>query len=183
MIEIYPPLEDSFFFADFLNRYLSKKKNKNIKYLDMGCGSGILSEEALKFLKKENILSVDINQEAVNLTTKKGFNAIKSDLFNKVYGKFNLITFNAPYLPMDSREPLDSQKSTTGGKKGDEITIKFLNQAFEHLSEKGDILLLISSLTPLNKIKKFDGKIVAKKKLFFEELNIYRFNKKQDKTT
>ena len=86
-----------------------------------------------------------------------------------------MITFNAPYLPEAKHEPKCSKLITTGGKKGDEISLKFLKQAKEHLNENGRILLLISSLTPLEKINKFEPKILAKKKLFFEELKILEF--------
>jgi release factor glutamine methyltransferase len=168
--EIYQPAEDSYFFAEFLKKYLLKHKINS--YLDMGAGSGILPETVLNFIDKKNIQTADINSEAVKILKKKGFSSIKTDLFSKVKGKFDLITFNAPYLPRDTREPKSSQVATTGGKKGDEISVKFLNQAKKHLSQNGKILLLISSLTPMDKIKEFNPKIVAKKKIFMEELLI-----------
>ena len=173
-MEIYQPQEDSFFFAQFLKRYLSKSKNKNISYLDMGTGSGILAETASKFLDKKNILTIDMNPEAVKHLKSKGFNVAKSNLFSKIpkTKKFDLITFNAPYLPQHKH---DKKSDTTGGKQGDETSIKFLNQAKQHLKKDGKIFLLISNLTPINKIKKFSPKIVAKKKLFFEELLILEF--------
>jgi release factor glutamine methyltransferase len=172
-MEIYQPAEDSYFFVEFLEKYL--QKNKINSYLDMGTGSGILSETAAKFIDKKNILAVDINIEAVVLIKKKKFNSIKSDLFKKIENKYDLITFNAPYLPRDLREPKSSQLITTGGKLGDEISLKFLKQAKNHLSKNGKIFLLISSLTPMDKIRKFKPKIVARKKLFMEELLILEF--------
>ena len=98
--------------------------------------------------------------------------AIHSNLFDKIPQKFDLITFNAPYLPEDPREPKDSQVATTGGPRGDEISVEFLDQAKSHLNKEGKIFLLISSLTPMDKIKKFNPKIVSKKKIFMEELII-----------
>ncbi|MFA4960053.1 MAG: HemK2/MTQ2 family protein methyltransferase [Candidatus Pacearchaeota archaeon] len=170
MNEIYQPSDDSYFFSNFLGDYLKDKPQ--IKYLDMGAGSGILSEKASEFIDKKNILAVDVNHGSVKLLREKGFNSIKSDLFQKVKGWFDLITFNAPYLPEDEREPKDSVVATTGGKRGDEISVKFLRQAKKHLNKEGRIFLLISSFTPLEKIKKFNPKIVARKKIFFEELMI-----------
>ena len=172
MKEIYQPAEDSYFFSDFLKEYLINLKNRNIFYLDMGCGSGILSEIAEKFINKKNIFAADINPKSVKLTKQKDFNAIKTDLFKKIKLKFDLITFNAPYLQEDLREPINFRIATTGGKKGDEISVRFLNEAKKHLNKKGKIFLLISSITPMNKIKRFKPKIVARKKLFFEELFI-----------
>lgn len=199
-MEIYQPAEDSYLFAKFLKNYLSQitsttdsrpptTQASSIKMLDMGTGSGILASTASKFLDKKNILAVDINPKAVAQLKQEGFNAIKSDLFNQINqipntkyqtplskAKFDLITFNAPYLPQDKREPASSQLATTGGKRGDEISIKFLTQAKQHINKKGKIFLLISSLTPIGKIKKFKYKIVAKQNIFMEELLILEFN-------
>jgi len=174
MTEIYQPAEDSHFFSEFLKKYFSK--NQIISYLDMGTGSGILSETVSKFLDKQNIFATDINSSAIKLLKKKGFQTIKTNLFDKIKGKYDLITFNAPYLPFNPREPKSSQLATTGGKHGDEISVKFLKQAKKHLNKNGKILLLISSLTPMNKIKRFKPKIVTRKKIFMEELLILEFN-------
>jgi release factor glutamine methyltransferase len=172
-VVIYQPAEDSFLLNKFLEKYL--KKNKVETYLDMGAGSGILSATALKYLEKKNILAVDINPEAVQLLKKLEYNVIQSDFFGKISGKFDLITFNAPYLPLDPREPEDSQVATTGGKRGDEASLKFLRQAKEHLNVGGKIFLLVSSLTPMDKLKKYKPKKVARKKVFMEELIILEF--------
>ncbi len=175
MAEVYSPEEDSYFFTEFLKKYFFKLKNKNIKYLDMGTGSGILAKIASKFLDKKNILCVDVNISAVKNLKKEGFNAVRSDLFSNVSGNFDLITFNAPYLPEDSREPKNSHLATTGGEKGDEISVEFLTKAKKYLKKNGKIFLLISSFTPMSRIKKFNGKVVARKKIFFEELRILGF--------
>ena len=186
MTEIYQPAEDSYFFSEFLEEYLFKSisphsaiwstpKGAKIRYLDMGTGSTILSYTMSKFLDKKNILATDINPNAVKLAKKKGFNAIRTNLFEKIKGKFDLITFNAPYLPEDSQEPKSSRLATTGGKRGDEISVKFLKQAKKHLNKNGKVFLLISSLTPMDKINRFKHKIVARKKIFMEELLILEF--------
>lgn len=170
MQSIYEPAEDSYLFVDFLKTNL---KDKNINFLDMGTGSGILAQ-TVKDLGIKNITTVDINPEAVKLSKQKGFKAIRSNLFEKIpeNEKYDIICFNAPYLPEDSNEPQDSQLATTGGKEGDEVSLEFLKQAKQHLKSNGKIYLLISSLTPQNKIKKHNPKKVASKKIFFEELII-----------
>ena len=173
-MEIYQPAEDSYFFQDFLKKYLTK--NKISSYLDMGTGSGILAKTATKFLSKKNILAADINPEAIKLVKKEDLKAIKTNLFSKIKDNFDLIAFNAPYLPEDPREPKSSQLATTGGKQGDEISVEFIKQAKKHLNKNGKIFLLISSLTPTNKIKKFKPKIVARKKIFMEEILILEIN-------
>jgi len=173
---IYEPREDSYFFEEFLEKYL-KKLPKNSKALDMGTGSGILAKKIAEFLGAKNTTASDINQEAIGGLKKEKFRKIKSDLFERINEKFDLIVFNAPYLPKDGREPEDSSLATTGGEKGDEISIKFLKQAKNRLKKCGKILLLVSSLTPMSRIKKFSPRIAARKKLGFEDLIILEFSK------
>ena len=174
-MEIYQPSDDSYLFADFLKKHLTKS-SKTIKFLDVGTGSGILAKTALKFLSPKNITASDINPKSIKFLKKEKFTTIESNLFKNINQKFDLITFNAPYLPLDKREPIQSQLATTGGRNGDEISLNFINQAKQHLNSNGKVFLLISSLTPQNKIKKlWQYKIVARKKVFMEELLILEF--------
>ena len=141
----------------------------------MGSGSGIQAQTCKK-LGFNNILTADISREAVKHLKQQGFKSIKSNLFSKINkktkkNKFDLIIFNPPYLPEDK---YDKEKDTTAGKKGYEVIIKFLKQAKQHLNNHGRIFLLISSLTLKSRIKKFKPKLVAKKRIFFEDLLIYK---------
>lgn len=175
---MYLPSDDSYFFKEFLEKQLSNKKfSKSIKILDMGTGSGILAKTCSRFIYKKNIFCVDIQEDSVKNMASEGFHSIKSNLFSKIpkSHKFDLILFNAPYLPKDPKEDKKSQIETTGGKKGDEISVKFIKQAKNYLSPNGVIFLLVSSLTPLKNLNKFKPLIVAKKKVWFEELLILEF--------
>lgn len=172
---IYEPAEDSFMMMNFLDDYLESLEDKDISYLDMGTGSGILAETA-KEAGVSRIICADKNLEAVKFTAKKGFVSVESNLFDNISTSFDLITFNAPYLPEDEQEDEESAEITTGGKEGDEIPVKFVEQALHHLNEKGKIFLLVSSLTPLKKLEDLGGKIVTRKKIFFEELIILEFS-------
>jgi len=165
---LYEPQEDSY----LLNKYV--RQFAQGKVLDMGTGTGIQAVTAMEDPDNE-VLAVDINPEAVEYVKKKGVNAILSDLFKKVEGKFDLIIFNPPYLPEDKREPEDSKLATTGGKKGDEILKKFLLQAKGYLEENGKILLVISSLTGDSKelFKDYSWKLLDKEEVFMETLSVY----------
>jgi len=171
---IYTPREDSF----LLEREV-KKLAKNKVFLDLGAGSGIQSKAALS-VKAKSVLAADINQEAITFLKKQGIPAIKSNLFSKIRGKFDIIAFNPPYLPKDKNEDKESQLTTTGGKRGDEIILKFLKQAKSHLSNKGIILLLSSSLTPKDKIilllkkQELSYKVISSEKMFFESLEVWK---------
>jgi len=107
-----------------------------------------------------------------------GFNCIKSNLFGEVNGKFNVIIFNPPYLPEDEREPKDSRLTTTGGLQGNELTIKFLKEAKEHLSKDGRIFLITSSLASsinFNLLGYLAG-VLLSEKLFFEKLTAWELS-------
>lgn len=174
---IYQPSDDSYLLESQVKKYA-----KNKSCLDIGSGSGILAE-ACKEAQASSVLAVDINPESVKYLKNKFKNTnikiIKSNLFQKVKSKFDLIIFNPPYLPLDSEEPKDSRLATTGGKKGDEIILKFLNQAKHHMNKHSIILLLLSSLTPririitlLSKLS-LKHKTLAEKRLFMEKLEIW----------
>ena len=173
MKSIYKPAEDSYLLTEVLKQEIPKflKKNPDLKFLEIGAGSGIHLQTALGIgVKKKNIFGVDINPQAVKHCKKLGFNCVHSDLFSNVKGKFNIIIFNPPYLPEDENEPKDSRLATTGGKKGSEIINKFLKQTKEHLEKDGRIFLLTSNLTKDIDFLDYKKKEVGCEKLFFEKL-------------
>jgi len=177
---IYEPSDDSYLLQNTLKKFL-KTKPKTISILDMGSGSGIQAQTC-KDLGIKNILAVDINPEAVENLIGKQLNAIQSNLFSKIKKhKFDLIIFNPPYLPEDPREPNDSKLATTAGKQGFEIINKFLKQATTNLKRDASILLLFSSLSQPNIIKKhakslnYNFNLLAKQRIPFEELFVYEF--------
>ena len=173
-MEIYEPKEDSYFLSEIIKDYL-KKRDKKIKILDMGSGSGIQAETC-RNLGFNNIVCADINKEAIRLLKEKKFCAIQSYLFLKIKEKFDLIIFNPPYLPKDK---YDRKKDTTGGEKGFEIILKFFRRAKFYINKNGKILLLFSSLSNPEIIKKealslgYSLNQLASKKLFFEELFVW----------
>ena len=170
---IYTPKEDSLLLAEVTKKYSKKKK-----VLDLGTGSGFLAKISLDAGAK-SVLAADISQEAVEYAKSQGLNAVQSDLFSNINEKFDLIIFNPPYLPFDSREDEESRKITTGGEKGDEILLKFFSQAPLYLNENGVILVVLSSLTPKNRIKNvlnknnFKFRIVLSKSYFIETLEVW----------
>jgi release factor glutamine methyltransferase len=169
---IYSPAEDSYLMAEVLG---IKLESKGAKILDMGTGSGYIIE-SLKKWGFENLSGVDVNKEAVELCRKKRLDVCYSDLFSSVDGKFDVIIFNPPYLPKDSREDDESSLVTTGGEKGSEIINRFLSEARGHLSPDGKIFLLTSSLTSGIEWSGYKKKLVGEKKLFFEKLEMWELS-------
>lgn len=166
---IYEAAEDTFLLAKHIKRYAKGD------VLDMGSGSGYLANLALK--NKANVLACDISKEAISYLKKQNIKAVKSKLFSNIKQKFDLIIFNPPYLPEDKNEPKNLKMLTTGGKKGNEIIIRFLKEAKDHLNKNGKLLLLFSSLTPdvLKAAKQLNYKYkkLDEQKLFFERIYVY----------
>ncbi|MBU3912615.1 MAG: methyltransferase [Nanoarchaeota archaeon] len=174
---MYSPSEDSFLMSETLRNNL-KNKDKTIKILDMGTGSGIQAL-TLKNLGFKNILAADIDKESIKFARTRGIRVINSDLFSNIKSKFGIIIFNPPYLPENKH---DRKQDTSGGRVGDETIIKFLKQARFHLNENSQIILLVSSLTPHNRVnsiikKYFKKQILAEKRIFFEKLEIWLLTK------
>ena len=168
---IYEPEEDS----ELLIKYVAKYTHG--KVLDLGTGSGIQAETALKYTK--DVLAVDVDKDVVEFLKKKGINSKVSDLFSNVKGKFDLIIFNPPYLPNDELEDKESKKITTGGEYGFEILERFFSQVNKYLNKNGKILIVFSSLTNKNKVNKIikqnklKFRLLEDKKIFFETLYFY----------
>jgi len=173
---IYPPSEDSYLLTEILKEKLSVllEGNPDLTFLEIGAGSGIHLETAHKSgVKKQNISSADVNPVAVGHCNAIGFNCIQSDLFEKVPEKYNIIIFNPPYLP---EHKFDDKPDTSAGKK-QEVIVRFLQQAKDHLEPNGKIFLLLSSFTPMQEIEqelnKYNKKLLGNEKLFYEELFVW----------
>jgi len=177
-MSVYQPAEDSYLMSRILKEQIPNliKQNPDMKFLEIGTGSGIHLQTALTSgIKQENIFSSDIDKKSVSHCNLLGFNCILSDLFERIEGRYDIIIFNPPYLPEDSREPKNSRTATTGGKKGNEIILRFLQQAKSHLNKNGKIFLITSSLSedvPFSSLG-YKAKEIGCEKLFFERLCVW----------
>ncbi len=172
---VYYPREDSLLLA----KALEKLKLKGKSALEIGCGCGFLSMLLAK--RKADVTAVDMNPEAVEITklnahaNKTHVHAFKSDLFSDVSGKFDLIIFNPPYLPVEEGE---KDVTYSGGASGLETIGKFIGQVKKHLNPGGGVLILISSLTGeqevtgLFKEQGMKAAAVEREKIPWEELII-----------
>ncbi len=175
----YEPQEDSYLLLEYVKRLAHGK------VLDMGTGSGILAREAVYSNEVEEVVAVDIDEEAVRELKKddiKKLRAFQSDLFANITERFDTIVFNPPYLPIDE---MDRDAALDGGVKGYEVIEMFLKEAKKHLKKNGFILMLFSNRTGKREIdriirgKGYKFKLIGEKSLdFFEQLYVYKIEKK-----
>jgi len=179
---VYEPAEDTFLMAENLD------VDAGMQVLDVGTGCGILGAVAAQ--KAASVVSIDLNPYAVRC-------AKANSVLNRVEGKmsfmqtdlltafnegarFDLVLFNAPYLPAAEEEAETwIGRSWAGGANGREVIDRFIPQAVPHLKKGGRILLMQSTLANVEEtIRKFrelhlEARVKAELKLpFFETLTL-----------
>jgi len=181
--KVYEPAEDTFLLAENL------VVNEDDVVLDVGTGCGILGVLAAKKAKK--VVATDINPYAVScaqMNSRQNGVLAKMDirqgsLFEpiKKNEKFDVIIFNAPYLPTSESEKKSwISKAWAGGQSGRDIIEPFMSEVSKYLKKKGRIFLVQSSLSEIDKtIQRFkesglDAKIVAEKKFPFETIVVLK---------
>jgi len=134
---------------DWSSRFhIKHMPNQNGKsFLEVGSGCGVISLFA-HFQGAKNIVAVDINPNALE-NTKKNFENYKanntevfhSDVFEQVKGKFDTITFAAPYHGTKPKDKLECGVSDPGYK----ALRAFMSNAGKYLAKNGQIVLGFSN--------------------------------------
>lgn len=176
---VYEPAEDTVLAADCLS------VNEVETVLDLGTGCGILAVVAAK--KARKVVATDLNPHAVRCAK---FNAEINhvahkidirlgDLFQSIRKneKFDLIVFNAPYLPSAPSEARSwIGRSWAGGSTGRQLIDRFIMETPRYLKRNGKILLVQSSLAnidmTLDKFREMglEAEVIAEKKVTFETI-------------
>ena len=95
---------------------IKKNLNENIKVLDIGTGSGCISIALKKEIPGLDITAVDISEDALVVAKNNALennceiNFIKSDLFNNIDDKYDLIISNPPYIDKHDSAVMDMVK-------------------------------------------------------------------------
>lgn len=176
---VYEPAEDTFLLAENL------VVGEEDIVLDVGTGCGILGVIAAKRARK--VVAVDLNPNAVRCAEMNAkLNSVmekvdirRGDLFEpiKKSEKFDVILFNAPYLPSDVKEPKTWMwLAWAGGPDGRRLIERFVSRAPSYLRKDGRIMLVQSTLSnvdeTMNKLKRkgLRASILARKKVEFETI-------------
>jgi len=166
---VYEPAEDSLLLEAAVKRFARGA------VLDMGTGSGVQALAARASCK--DVLAADIDPAAVAAAKALGIDAVQSDLFENVPGRFDTIIFNPPYLP---DEPTDPVACLDGGPTGRELLDRFLEEAPAHLARGGQLLFVQSTITGLEATERrlralgLAFEAVGRQKVAWEELVAFR---------
>lgn len=180
---VYEPAEDSFLFAENLD-----VENGDVA-LDMGTGCGILGIIAAE--KASKVIAVDVNPHAIRCAKENAIrNAVADKMFFvqgnlfaplKLKRLFDLILFNAPYLPTENAEKFSwIEYAWSGGLNGRQVIDRFICEAPKYLKPSGRVLLMQSNISGTAKtVQKFrnvgmKAKIIAERNLpFFEKVVLF----------
>ena len=130
------------------------KKQKQ-KILDLCTGSGAIAISLAKYIKNSNVCGTDISEQALKIAKKNAkannvkVNFFKSDLFENINEKFEIIVSNPPYIETEVIKTLkpEVQKephiALDGGQDGLNFYRKIIKQAPKFLKKDGMLFLEI----------------------------------------
>lgn len=188
--DVYEPAEDSLLLLEALARDAGDLV-PGARALDCGTGTGIVA----LWLAREgaaSVLAIDANPAAARLARENAarlglagrVQVARGDLLAAVSpsARFDLVAFNAPYLPSgpDERLPGEIDRAFHGGEGGVEVAARFLGQVVHHLAPDGRAYVVVSDrgdLPALGQAARAAGlsaSEVARASFFFERVLVWR---------
>lgn len=156
-------------------KYIKDLNFNNPKILDLCTGSGAIGLTLKKELPSSNITITDISRKALKVSkkNKKELNLdvkiIKSDLFNKINDKYDIIISNPPYVMTQEVLPTNVLKEPKlalySGEKGLNHIERIFKEINNHINNKYLIAIEINE-----KSQKDLTKLIKK---YFNNINYY----------
>jgi release factor glutamine methyltransferase len=176
--EVYNPNDDSYILLKAVEILPDQR------FLEMGTGSGLTALHAAK--AGAVVTAADINPHAVDCARRNAMrnglkmDVVQSDLFGNIPGLFDVIAFNPPYLADEGTSTSWVESAWNGGREGSEVAVRFLDEAWRHLSPRGTVYMILSSLGGLMTVLKaskprYEATLLQEKRMFFESIFAYRF--------
>lgn len=139
------------------NKSLENQENskKTTQILDLCTGSGAIAISLKKYLPDVKIFASDISEKALEVARKNAKNNnveiefIKSDMFENIHEKFDIIVSNPPYIKSEEIEKLSKEVQNEpklaldGGKDGLKFYKIISKEIKNYLKENGTLLMEI----------------------------------------
>lgn len=139
---------DTYRFASAIRRHLAASPRHLRRALDLGCGSGAGGVMLAKSSNCQEVIFTDINDRALQMTRLNAqaaglvnMTTVRSDLFTRVDGMFDIIVANPPYL----NDPMKRAYRHGGGELGSRLSLEIARAAKGRLSPGGTLLLYTGS--------------------------------------
>ena len=132
--------------------YVKATKKNNLKILDLCTGSGIIAITLKKELEQVSVdvIASDISEEAIKVAKENAqshdatIKFVKSDIFNNIDDKFDIIVSNPPYIDrkdevtmQDNVLKYDPHLALFAEEEGMYFYRKIIEQANDYLNENG----------------------------------------------
>lgn len=179
--DVYAPSDDTFLLLH------SIEVSEGERVLEVGTGCGIIALHCAR--AGAVVTAVDVSEMAVENAKRNaennhiGLDVRRNDLVKGIDETFDVVIFNPPYLSCEGAEKLVAEDAgqLIGGKRGAELSVRFLDEVASVLNDGARIYILTSSEGGEEVLahakKSYRISLVAGKNLFFEKLAVYELNK------
>jgi release factor glutamine methyltransferase len=179
--DVYEPAEDTQLLLDVLAR--DEPALAGARAIDVGTGTGAVARALAA--AGARVVAVDINPHAAALARRNapGADVLRGDLMRAVRGPFDVVAFNAPYLPSAEEERVEGwlDHAFHGGEGGVETTLRLVADLPRVLAPHGRAYVVVSSradTAAIEEAARRAGLAVEKRgsvRFFFEEVAVWRF--------
>mgnify|MGYP000093999420 CR=1 FL=1 len=152
------PRPDTETLVESVIKYIQKNKLENSRILELGIGSGCIALSILLECSNCSAIGVDISLEAIEVAKKNiekfniddRYKIIRSNWFENVDEKFDIIISNPPYIDKDDADIMaeetylhEPQLALFASNSGYEAFEKIASSAKKYLNDNGKIFLEI----------------------------------------